>query len=90
MEKKLFSVRSKYFFLMTIIGFIQFLGVKNNPYSNYGVSLAIQKASFYDGPINMGINSVSQIVSGIFKKQFKKETYAVIFCILDMNKIVCY
>ena len=57
-KRCLLFMRSQ-FLLLTIIGLTLFRGIENNPYANYGVEISVQKLSYYDGPINMGINTVS-------------------------------
>lgn len=46
------------YILITLLVLITFSFVENNPYANYGVSLTLQTTNSYNGPINMGINTV--------------------------------
>jgi hypothetical protein len=70
LKEKIFSVRSYYFLLVTIIGFTQFLGVENNPHSNYLVS--ITKVKFLQWSYQHGNKFGKLKLISNFKEAIKK------------------
>ena len=46
-------------FSLLIIWLTLYKFIENSEYSNYNVQISVQTSSFYNGPVNMGINTVS-------------------------------
>ena len=45
-------------YVLVILVVAKFSTIESNAYSNYTVGLALQTSTSYNGPINMGINTV--------------------------------